>query len=222
MWCDAPSTLELHDSSVDDRPSVDPTKLCILLGDSNVAAYPDLGLPGLDQFIAVQTVNLAVVGASINSQRLRFIQSEYSHNPNVRWVVIQLGINNVFEPNFSTQYNIQLMQSLVLDIENSNPNAVILLSNVLPARRRMEIVSPEDSGDSILLKYLDFNTSLSGNGSNPVVLHNRGYRITNTEEFLASPGHYLRYSLDDGIHTTIEGRRVNADLINRTIEETVQ
>jgi hypothetical protein len=193
-----------------------------MLGDSTVAAY-DGGAAHTSLIGGVrQKVLVAVPGHNIAQQKAAF--QAIALAPNVGWVSIQIGLNDIGQ-NRTTAQIIPDLQDLVNTVRaRIGPSAPIILSQMTPADGRWPNIPTLINPTAAKQIWRDVQTAIAGQGSTPIT--GVQVRVTSHVALLAVNAAADNYALrseyespdDDEIHTNTPGRQVNVDAIRTTMD----
>lgn len=175
----------------------------VLIGDSIVAAMWQSSLPVLAKE-GDQVYNLAVSGNTIAMQLGGWTQSAYRGDPALDWVFIQVGINDFRD--YTLDGMLEDYEALVADIHEQNPNAHVIVGQLLPGRRWLDTLGPEAYAD-----WLALNARLElAYGARPEASD----ALNNGLGFMAS-----QYDSGDGLHTNALGQALNASWVLTFVDE---
>ncbi len=200
----------------------------LVLGDSTIASFLACTMVSSWVYTVPEAQaragirSLAIPGDTIAGQRAQF--DAYSHSAAVRWVVIQVGLNDVNNVAGSSAAVITAYQSLVNHVRAVNPTCSILVATMTPANLRWENAfgAPATNAKN---NWAAINQAISGAGGTPITgvdaritsqtaaldrnpLVPTGYLSNGTSDGTTPSNTAGFYDLGDGIHENDVGRRI--------------
>lgn len=155
-------------------------------------------------------VSLDVGGSTIASRKAAW--TAYAHKSSIRWVNIQIGLNDM-QPSVTLPTLIARLQDLVDNVRPYLlPGAVIMLSQVTPARGRFHDLFGEIDGDLVYNSlWLPYNEAIMGLGPTPIT--GVDIRVDAHQIALNDGSGYLIPERDRGdhIHFDPAGVQINVD-----------
>lgn len=180
------------------------------LGDSTVSDY--LSESAVLSFITSlwTKVTVAQPGNTIDQQSAAWTNTNNRHL--AKWVVIQVGLNDLNPASETTSAKITKLQGLVNSVKAVVPaSCKVFISKMTPCRSRLITLYGGVNGPIAYQRWLDMNEAISGAGATPIT--NVDGRITAHESLMNDGSGNLSatYDTGDGIHPNNAGRELVAD-----------
>lgn len=204
---------------VDPFPYSDEGSVVYALGDSTVAAFAG-GTAILDLVNTSRTrIDLAVPGHTIGDQ-LGVWNAQTIVGPDVGWVVVQIGLNDVNTTPGSSASVLASLQNLIDVIRSEIGPRRLLVSQMIPCRQRWIDLFGPVNGLIAQQNWVDINLGIAGFGPTPIT--DVDGRITEHVELMSDNMGNLKAEFDtgDAIHPNTAGRQVNATQWDRAIRRT--
>lgn len=164
------------------------------------------------EFGTTRILDYSIPGQTILQQYGHWLDAKVS-NPSPRWVFMLIGINDVQLGSTNVEI-IDRLKIFVDDILNSDPNTIVLVSPLTPARGVLD--------DTRYQNWLDANTGLTGSGSYPflpsdpsrVVILPEWTQLNNGSGYLLS-----QYQNGDQIHVNYVAHTIMGGVLHDQLTE---
>jgi lysophospholipase L1-like esterase len=194
----------------DTRPRCEQKTTGAFIGDSIVVgafkAYRSFMLHEGDAVI-----NVSVAGNTVDNQYSAWLLSPARGNPDVSWIFVQCGINDVLHGETTAPNIAARMEDLLDDISANNPEATVFFSIMDPARLRFETMAQVGPPRYPLWQELNgYYLNMGG-------LRRVSDALNNGADYLVT-----EYDHGDGLHPNDAGYLVTATIIRGWVDAVFQ
>lgn len=187
-----------------------------IIGNST-SAYDAVKFNATAHYMDCYTYDLAVGGSTIQAGGQRLDTLNHTAKQNLDYVFVLIGINNCWRQE-DTSAQITAYQNLITKINDSCPNAKVIINTMTPCLSKFNVRWNSTDGDTSQTCWLAINRAIRGQGADAITGADRIF-TKHTELFDDGAGNLKTiYDYGDSIHPNNLGRQIIASMWNAYID----
>lgn len=155
-------------------------------------------------------VSHARSGDKAADQEAAYNASPFAGSTWLRWVLIQVGVNNIGSGAHTAAQTINYLQGLVNAVKTKTPWAKVIISQIPPCRAYLNTLPESGSNYTV---WQNVNTAIAGGGATPIT--GTDYKVTGHVAAMGNGSDYLKSTMvgppGDQLHPNDIGKQTFVD-----------